>query len=102
MQNLHSPKVIRSVRKTMSLHISHQGELIVKVPFFIPEAMINHFIKPMSIIVIRKQASQLLMINYCQTNRLANQSCITGQGRRFLGLRLLQYNKRRSAFGAGR
>lgn len=40
-----SPKIIRSVRKTMSLHISSQGELVVKAPFFIPEKLINLFIK---------------------------------------------------------
>lgn len=45
MSNLPPPKVIRSVRKTMSLHISSQGELIVKVPFFMPENMINRFIR---------------------------------------------------------
>lgn len=44
MSNLPLPKVIRSVRKTMYLQISSQGELIVKVPFFMPEAIINRFI----------------------------------------------------------
>ncbi len=38
-------KIIRSLRKTLSLHISPKGELIVKAPFFIPEKIIHNFIK---------------------------------------------------------
>lgn len=45
MSNLPSAKVIRSIRRTMSLQISPRGELIVKAPFFIPEKVIYRFIK---------------------------------------------------------
>lgn len=45
MADLPTPNIIRSMRKTMSLHISSHGELIVKAPFFIPEKLIHHFIK---------------------------------------------------------
>ena len=45
MSYLPAPKVIRSVRRTLSLQISSRGELIVKAPFFIPEKVINSFIK---------------------------------------------------------
>lgn len=45
MPDLPKVSIIRSVRKTMSLHISSQGELIVKAPFFIPEKLVHYFIK---------------------------------------------------------
>ena len=45
MSNLPKPKIIRSMRRTMSLHVSSQGELIVKAPFFIPEKLILNFLK---------------------------------------------------------
>lgn len=45
MQSIPTPKIVRSLRRTMSLHISPQGELIVKAPIFIPEKLIQHFIK---------------------------------------------------------
>ena len=45
MADFPTPNIIRSIRKTISLHISTQGELIVKAPFFIPEKIIHSFIK---------------------------------------------------------
>ncbi|MDO8638799.1 MAG: SprT family zinc-dependent metalloprotease [Candidatus Daviesbacteria bacterium] len=45
MADFPTPNIIRSLRKTISLHISTQGELIVKAPFLIPEKLIHHFIK---------------------------------------------------------
>lgn len=45
MPDLPKTNIIRSMRKTMSMHISPQGELIIKAPFFIPEKLIHHFIK---------------------------------------------------------
>ena len=44
MQNFPPINIIRSFRKTLSLHISSKGELIVKAPFFIPEKIIQDFI----------------------------------------------------------
>ena len=45
MSSLPTPKVIRSVRRTLSLQISPHGELIVKAPFFIPDKIIHRFIR---------------------------------------------------------
>lgn len=45
MNNIPKPKVIRSNRRSLSLQISSVGELIIKAPFFIPDMMINHFVK---------------------------------------------------------
>lgn len=45
MPTIPFPEIIRSMRKTMSLHISPKGELIVKAPFFVPEKLIQQFIR---------------------------------------------------------
>src|ERR1035437_40640 len=37
--------IVRSLRKSISLQITHDGNLIVKAPFFVPENTIQHFIK---------------------------------------------------------
>lgn len=44
MPNIPTPKIVRSLRKTMSLQISPKGELLVKAPIFIPEKFIHRFI----------------------------------------------------------
>ncbi len=45
MSRIPSPSIIRSVRRSISLHVSSHGELIVKAPFFVPEKIIQNFIK---------------------------------------------------------
>ncbi len=40
-----TPKIIRSVRKSISLQVNSKGELIVKAPHFVPEKFISDFIK---------------------------------------------------------
>ena len=45
MFSIPSPSIIRSVRRTMSLQITPDGELIVKAPFFVSEKIIQNFIK---------------------------------------------------------
>lgn len=40
-----SPTIIRSLRRTISLHITLSGKLIVKAPHFIPDRVVQHFIK---------------------------------------------------------
>jgi len=45
MQNLPTPNIVRSVKRTMSMHISPKGDLIIKAPFFVPERLIENFIK---------------------------------------------------------
>lgn len=45
MSTILIPKIIRARRRTLSLQISPDGELIVKAPFFMPDMMINHFVK---------------------------------------------------------
>lgn len=37
-------KLVRSFRKTLSLHVDHQGELVVKAPHLLPLSQINKFI----------------------------------------------------------
>lgn len=48
MSDLPTPKIIKSVRRTISLQISPKGELIVKAPHFISEKVINDFINEKS------------------------------------------------------
>lgn len=45
MATLPSPKIIRSLRRTLFLHVSSKGEVVVKAPIFIPDIIISQFIK---------------------------------------------------------
>lgn len=45
MPSIPTPKIVRSIRRTLSLHISPSGGLIVKAPLFLPERFIHNFIK---------------------------------------------------------
>lgn len=45
MPSVPQPTIIRSVRRSISLHITPQGRLIVKAPIFVPERLIKSFIK---------------------------------------------------------
>ncbi len=45
MSSIPNPSIVRSVRRSISLHISHEGKLVVKAPFFVPEKVIQNFIK---------------------------------------------------------
>lgn len=42
---LPTPIIIRSLRETLAIHVSKEGELIVKAPLFFPDRLINNFIK---------------------------------------------------------
>ncbi len=45
MFSIPTPLIVRSVRRSISIHITPQGKLIVKAPFFVPERVIQNFIK---------------------------------------------------------
>ena len=43
--NIPSPEIIRSPRRTIALHISREGKLVVRAPKFAPMGMIQKFIE---------------------------------------------------------
>ncbi len=44
MSTIPNFKLIRTIRKTLSIHVTHDGEVIVKAPIFIPSGVVRQFV----------------------------------------------------------
>lgn len=53
--NFIAPKIIRSHRKSLTIQISPNGDIIVKAPYLLPEFIINRFLKQKSIWIEKQQ-----------------------------------------------
>ncbi len=84
ISDLPTPKIIKSVRRTISLTVSPKGELVVKAPIFISEKQIQNFIQ-------EKREWIVKALNHVQTRTVKPKSYQQGEEFIYLG-KILKLN----------
>lgn len=86
MSNIPEPKIIRSHRNSISLHITSQGELLVNVPKLLPHFMIKQFLAS-------KEEWIVKALEKVTAHKVKPKQFIEGEEFLFLGKKyILQYN----------